>query len=123
MIIVDSSVWIDHLRADDPDLAALLSDGVVLLHPFVLGEVSVGSFRNRAATLKDMRELPEAIVAEPDEVLHLIERETLFGLGIGYVDAHLLASARLTADTKLWTRDRRLAAAAARLSLAWSLPH
>ncbi len=123
MIIVDSSVWIDHLRADDPDLAALLADGVVLLHPFVLGEVSVGSFRNRVATLKDMRELPAAVVAEPDEVLHLIERETLFGLGIGYVDAHLLASARLMEDTKVWTRDRRLGAAAARLSLAWGLPH
>jgi predicted nucleic acid-binding protein len=123
MILVDSSVWIDHLRGKDPDLEVLLDDGIVLLHPFVLGEIALGNFRNRAGTLKDLRELPEAVVAEPDEVLHLIERETLFGLGLGYIDVHLLASARLMEDTKVWTRDRRLGAAAARMSLAWALPH
>jgi predicted nucleic acid-binding protein len=123
MILVDSSVWIDHLRAEDRDLTTLLDDGVVLLHPFVLGEVSLGSFRQRAAILEDMRELPEAVVADNNEVFHLIERESLFGLGVGFVDAHLLASVRLTKNAKLWTRDRRLAAVAARMLLAWRMPH
>jgi len=88
------------------------------VHPFVLGELALGSLRQRDVFLSDLRDLPQAIVASDGEVLSLIDRRTLFGRGIGYVDAHLLAAARLTAGSKLWTHDRRLQAVAAQLDLA-----
>jgi predicted nucleic acid-binding protein len=123
VILVDASIWIDHLRADEPSLAALLQDGDVLMHPFVLGEVMLGALPRREATFRWLRRLPPAVVANTAEVLRMIEAETLFGTGVGYVDAHLLAATRLTAGALLWTRDRRLAAVASRPSLAWGLPH
>ena len=118
MILVDSSVWIDHLRDRDPILTDLLNEAQVLAHPFVTGELALGSMGNRAVILGLMDDLPQAIVAEEGEIRPFIEQHTLFGLGIGYVDAHLLASARLTAHTSLWTRDRRLGEVAKRLGLA-----
>lgn len=123
MILVDTSVWVEHLRAGDERLRALLDGGEVLVHPFVIGELALGNFRGRAAFLRDLQDLPNAILAEDDEVLDLIDREALSGRGIGYVDAHLLAAARLTPDARLWTRDRRLQAVAAELGLATELPH
>jgi predicted nucleic acid-binding protein len=122
VIPVDTTIWIDHIRAPVARLARLLSDDQVLAHPLVIGEVMLGSMRQRAAVLRTLSALPQAVVADNDEVMRLIERETLFGLGIGWVDAHLLASTRLTIGASLWTRDRRLAAVAGRLSLAWRLP-
>ncbi len=95
----------------------------VLMHPCVIGEVALGNIRNRADWLVEMRDLKQAIVAGNDEVNEMIERERLFGLGIGYVDAHLLASVRLTEGASLWTRDKRLAAVAQRLSLAAKSVH
>src|SRR5262245_53267350 len=107
MILVDASVWIHHLRFTDERLTTLLDGRDVLGHPFVTGELALGSLRHREAFLTDMRELPQATIATDDEVLQLINRQQLFGRGIGYVDVHLLAAARLTPDSKLWTRDGR----------------
>jgi predicted nucleic acid-binding protein len=89
----------------------------------VIGELALGDLGPRDPFLSDLRDLPQAIVAEDEEVLRMINRQTLFGRGIGYVDAHLLAAARLTTDSKLWTRDRRLQAVAAELGLAAILSH
>jgi predicted nucleic acid-binding protein len=118
MILVDSSVWIDHLRSGNAKLAGLLENGQVLVHPFVIGELALGNLKKRAQILTNLQDLPEAVVARDDEVLRFIGRHALHGRGIGYVDAHLLASARLTPDGSLWTRDKRLHAAAKRLGLA-----
>ena len=118
MILVDTSVWVDHLRAGAAALGGLLYNGGALGHPFVTGELALGNLRQRDLVLNALRRLPQATVAADEEVLHFINRQGLFGLGIGYVDAHLLAAVRLTPGAKLWTRDRRLQAAAAQLGLA-----
>ena len=123
MILVDTLVWVEHLHTANEDLAALLSGGEVLAHPFVVGELALGNLRPRDPFLSDLRELPQAIVAEDEEVIRLIDRQAVFGRGIGYVDVHLLAAVRLTAGSKLWTLDRRLQAVAAQLGLAAALPH
>jgi predicted nucleic acid-binding protein len=123
VILVDTSIWVDHLRVGDERLAALLDGGEVLAHPFVIGELALGNLRQRNVFLSDLLRLRQADVASDEEVLRLIEREKLFGRRIGYVDAHLLAAARLTADTKLWTRDRTLNTTAAQLGLAAALLH
>ncbi len=118
MILVDTSIWIDHFREANEVLEALIFRDDVLTHPFVIGEVAMGNFRQRNVILEEMRGLPHAISATDDEVLDFVREHSLFGLGIGYVDAHLLAAARLTGDAALWTRDKRLDAAAQRLSVA-----
>jgi predicted nucleic acid-binding protein len=114
VILVDTSVWVDHLNAEDATLRQLLEHGLVLGHPFVTGELALGNLRNRDLILGALQQLPQAILAANAEVLELINRQRLFGLGIGYVDAHLLAAVRMTAEAALWTRDRRLRAAAGR---------
>ena len=111
MILVDTSVWVEHLRHGLPRLATLLQEGEVLIHPWVIGELACGNLRNRQQVLELLLGLPMATVASDTEVLLLIERERLMGRGIGYVDAHLLASVRLS-HCRLWTQDRRLAAEA-----------
>jgi predicted nucleic acid-binding protein len=123
VILVDTSVWVEHLQAGSEELTRLLGGGEVLGHPFVIGELALGNLRQRDAFLSDLQNLPQAVVASDEEVLRLINRQTLFGRGIGYVDAHLLAAARLTAGSKFWTRDRRLQAVAAQLGLAAALSH
>ena len=123
MILVDTSIWVDYLRVGDERLAALLEGGEVLAHPFVIGELALGNLRQRNVFLSDLLRLPQADVASDEEVLGLIDREKLFGRGIGYVDAHLLAATRLTTDTRLWTRDRTLNAVAAELGLAAPVLH
>jgi hypothetical protein len=123
VILVDTSVWIEHFRAASAMLSQLLDNGEVLGHPFVLGELALGNLRQRDDVLRVLRQLPQATSAAHQEVLQLIGREVLFGRGIGYVDAHLLAAARLTAGSKLWTHDRRLRAVAAQLDLAATLSH
>ncbi len=121
MILVDTSVWVDHLRAHDPRLAALLNAGMILAHPFVMGELALGSLRQRAIVLKALSDLPRATIATDSEVLHFINHHALFGRGAGYVDIHLLAAARLSNGTTLWTNDRRLHELAEELDLA--IPH
>lgn len=118
MILVDTSVWVDHLRAADSRLAALLQAGQVLAHPFVIGEIALGSLKQRRLVLGSLTNLPQAPVARAEEVLHFIDQHALAGTGLAYVDVHLLASARLAAGTTILTREKRLGAAAQRLGLA-----
>ena len=118
MILVDTSVWVDHLRTGDKALADLLETGTVLVHPFVIGELALGNLRRREIVLDALAGLPRASVATDMEALHFIDRHALFGRGLGYVDAHLLAAARLTAGTELWTKDKRLHGVAVELGLA-----
>jgi predicted nucleic acid-binding protein len=118
VILVDTAVWIDHLRHGDPVLGSLLERGEILAHPWVIGELALGHLRNRAEILRLLGDLPTATIATTVEVLAFIERHELFGVGIGYVDAHLLAATKLTDDARLWTRDRRLGAASERLGVA-----
>jgi predicted nucleic acid-binding protein len=122
MILVDTSVWIDHLRKQNKTLVALLDAGAALAHPFVIGEIALGYLKQREMVLRALANLPQATVATDAEVLSFIERLALFGRGIGYIDAHLLAAVRLTAGTKLWTSDKRLHGIAAHLALAGSTP-
>lgn len=119
MILVDTSVWVDHLRTGDAKLAALLDEGRVLGHPFVIGEIALGNLRQRDQVVRALQELPQAITASDNEVLYLIGAEALFGRGIGYVDAHLVAAVRLTAGASLWTRDARLEGVASDLVSVW----
>lgn len=122
MILVDTSVWINHFRVSDSRLGALLQDDGVLAHPWVIGELALGQLSQRAEILGLLQNLPQASVATDAEVLNLIESRHLFGLGIGYVDAHLLAATMLTAGAGLWTRDKRLAAVAAEFGLTEPAP-
>jgi len=117
VILVDTSVWVEHLRRGLPRLASLLQEGKVLIHPWVIGELACGNLRNRWEVLELLQGLPAAVVASDSEVLQLIERDRLMGRGIGYVDAHLLASAKLN-HCQLWTQDRRLVALAQERGLA-----
>ena len=119
MILVDSSVWIDHLYASEPALVELLTAGQVLTHPFVIGELACGNLRNRKAILSLLQDLPAAPVATEEEVLFFIERRGLMGKGIGYVDAYLLAAVSMAETGRLWTRDKRLRAVAESMSLAF----
>jgi predicted nucleic acid-binding protein len=123
MILADTSIWVDHMRHADEMLQTLLGRDEVLLHPFVLGELALGNLHDRGTTLRYLNRLPQSVVAKNSEVFALIEGGKLFGSGIGLVDAHLLASARLTRDASLWTRDRRLEAQARGLSVAVNVLH
>ena len=114
MLLVDTSVWVDHLRRGDAELAKALEEGVVLAHRLVIEELACGSLARREEVLALLETLPRAPEAEHPEFLHFIEKRRLFGTGLGAVDAHLLASAAL-ARAKLWTRDAALARAAERM--------
>lgn len=116
MLLVDTSIWSAHLRGYDDTMAQLLHQGGVLLHPFVIGEIACVEFPRRAEVLTLLNRLPCAPVLGQTELLGFIERHALAGKGVGFVDIHLLASA-LLARVALWTRDRRLAAAAAALGM------
>lgn len=119
MIVVDTVVWIDHLRDGDDELGGLLEHGGVLAHPWVTGELALGGLRGRAEILRLLDELPQAQVATPAELRAFVGHHELYGLGIGYVDAQLLA-ATILSDAVLWTRDRRLRTAAERLGIAYA---
>ncbi len=116
MTLVDTSVWVDHLRRHDGALASLLEDGAVLTHPGVIGELACGGLRRRDETLALLKALPVAATADDRETLALIDRRDLHGRGLGWIDAQLLAAALLT-GCRLWTRDHALARAAADLGL------
>ncbi len=117
MILVDTSIWIDHLRQTNERLRRMLEQGCVLIHPYVIGEVALGNLRNRDAILNALQDLPQAAVATDVEVLRFVQQNTLHGIGIGYIDAHLLAAVRLSPGATLWTADRRLLAAGQSLGL------
>jgi predicted nucleic acid-binding protein len=123
MILVDTSVWLDHFRYGDPALTQLLQDRQIIAHPFVIGELALGSLRQRDVVLGALRELPRSIVASDEEVQTFIERHALFGMGIGYVDAHLLAGTLLSAGARLWARDKRLRELSSRLAIDANLDH
>lgn len=119
MILVDTSVWIDHLHESIPELVDALSQSRVLQHPMVIGELSLGQLRDRDEFLGLLANLSSSPVATHDEVAHFVDANTLYGRGLGLVDAHLLASVVLARDAQLWTRDKRLHAAASELGVAW----
>ena len=119
MILVDTSIWIDHLRVGEEGLVTLLNSTQVLCHPFVVGELACGNLRNRDEELTLLSELPRIAVATDAEVLYYIEQHGLMGRGIGYIDAHLLAAVSLAGPARLWTRDKRLCAVATDLGLAY----
>jgi predicted nucleic acid-binding protein len=117
VILVDTSVWIDHLRSGEADLISLLETESVLTHPFVIGELACGSIRNRTEFLDLIGRLPRAPTATDDEVLQLIDRHKLTSRGIGYIDAHLIASTLLQPAARLWTKDRHLSSLASDLGI------
>lgn len=119
MILVDTSIWIDHFHRGEPSLLGLLNRGEVLIHPLVIGELACGDFRNRQEILSLLQNLPIAKRASEEEALLLIENKRLMGRGVGYIDVHLLASALLEDESELWTRDRRLYAIAQKSGVAF----
>jgi len=123
MILVDTSIWIDHFRHGDEHLIQLLQAGRVISHTFIIGELALGCLKNRNTILDSLKDLPQAVVATDTEVMRFIDENTLFGKGIGFIDAHLLAAARLTPGSRLWTRDKRLLTVAATLNLAHLATH
>lgn len=118
MILVDTSVWIDHLHRAEPSLVALLRRTRVLRHPMVIGELALGTLRDRGQVLELLSGLPAAVTSTHDEVLTMVNGERLFGRGLSLVDAHLLASVRLTSGSRLWSRDRRLREASEQFGVA-----
>ena len=117
MILVDTSVWVDHLHRTAPSLVELLNRSAVIQHPMIIGELALGSLRDRVRVLELLNDLPRSSVATHDEVMTLVSREALYGKGLSLVDAHLLASIMLTPGSRLWTRDRRLRSAAEELGV------
>ena len=118
MILADTSVGVDHLRQGDSALMSALQASAVLIHPFVIGEIALGHLRDRATVLKLLAGLPMIDVVDDPVLWRFIEDFGMPGRGIGYVDAHLLASVRATTGARLWTRDRRLAALTSELGLS-----
>ena len=111
MTLVDTSVWVNHLRRGDDELRALLDAGEVFCHPFIIGELACGSIAKRSEVLDLLKALPQSMIAEHDEVMHFLNQRLLYGRGLGWIDLHLLASASLS-KARLWTTDRPLKRAA-----------
>jgi len=119
VVLVDTSLWIDHFRRGVPALVELLHAGHVTCHPAIIGELACGTLRERTPTLDLLRRLPRAVVATDDEAMHFLDRHRLFGRGLGWTDVHLLAAAALS-HLQLWTADQRLHEAGRRLRLAFT---
>ena len=117
MILADTSVWVDHFRKKDTELYRLLQRNKIFIHPFIVTELVLGNLPNRRKTIADLDLLPMVKLAQIGEVRRMIEAHSLFQRGIGFVDAHLIASTFLTPHTTLWTRDKRLRDVAATLGL------
>jgi len=118
MVLVDTSIWVSHFRGGDTKLKELLLNGRVVCHPFIVGELACGQLKNRKEILSLLEALPMAKIAEHEEVLHFIEKHRLIGIGLGYVDVHLLASALLS-GIPLWTKDKKLKEVAIRLNVSY----
>jgi predicted nucleic acid-binding protein len=119
MVLADTSVWVDHFRRGDKEMVALLNRGEVMVHPFVIGELACGRLNPRGEIIDHLSQLPRTVLASEEEALAFIEAHKLMGSGLGYVDVHLLASARLT-DVRLWTKDSALRRVAQRLDLGFN---
>ena len=109
MILADTSIWVDYLRSRNPEMEERLSRGQIVMHPFIVAEIALGSLHNRRKRLDEMESLLEVKVAQLHEVRHMIESHTLYSKGIGLTDAHLIASCLMTPGTQLWTRDGNMA--------------
>ena len=118
MILADTSIWVDHFRSGNRKLDAFLRKAQVVIHPFVVGELACGNLRKRAETLANLRKLPSLPVSSEDDVHYLLESRHLWGMGLGWVDMHLLTSA-LVSGHRLWTDDRALRSAAQLIEVAW----
>ena len=117
MILADTSVWIDHFRAGSPELRSHLEQRFIAMHPLVVGELALGLLKNRSRTLALLDQLPQLRIARHEEVRAMIEDRRLYGLGIGWTDAHLIASVFLNPPTLLWTKDKQLRGVAERLGV------
>jgi predicted nucleic acid-binding protein len=122
LILADTSIWIEHLRAGNKELGKQLSQGQIVIHPLIIAELALGSLRERSKTLALLDLLPQVRVAQLSEVRLMIEARRLYNLGIGLTDAHLIASVFINPSTLLWTRDKRLRKAAEDLGIHASLP-
>lgn len=119
MILIDTSVWIDHLRSPLPEVNRLIDNDRVLMHPMVIGELACGNMVDRGRTMTKLTRFPDILESSHGEVLALIESQTLMGTGIGYIDAHLICSVLNEPGTSIWTEDSRLKKVARRLGLAY----
>ncbi|WP_459465483.1 PIN domain-containing protein [Rhizobium sp. No.120] len=122
MILADTSIWIDHFRSADAELGRIIEDDRLLCHPSVIGELALGSLRDRSNVIAFLSAQRSAVVATHDEVMIMIDRHSIFSMGIGYTDAHLLASVLLDHKASLWTRDKRLRAAAEKARASLHIP-
>jgi predicted nucleic acid-binding protein len=122
MILADTSIWVDHLRSSDPEMEQRLGRGQIVMHPFIVAEIALGSLRNRRKRLDELEALLEVNVAQLGEVRHMIEAHALYSKGIGLTDAHLIASCLMTPGTQLWTRDSALKNVARTLRILFTLP-
>jgi predicted nucleic acid-binding protein len=122
VILVDTSVWVGHLNGGDDRVADLLERRLVLMHPYVTGEIALGALRHRDRVLRELDRLEPSLVARHDDVMTLLEGQAIWSRGIGYVDLHLLASARLMTGVSIWTFDKRLAAVAGELGVGYTPP-
>ena len=121
MILVDTSIWIDHLHRSEATLAVLLTEAKVCTHPMIIGELALGSLRDRKTILGLLSGLPSTQLATHAEVLSFVDAQVLYGIGLSLIDAHLLAALRLSSTDRLWTRDRRLRVAADKLGVSADL--
>ena len=122
MILADTSIWVDHLRFGDKDMRELLNRGQIVIHPFVVAELALGSIKDRAKTLALLDLLPQARIAQLNELRLTIESRRLYSVGIGFTDAHLIASVLIDSPTLLWARDKKLRKVAENLGIHTSLP-
>ncbi|MGD0520535.1 MAG: PIN domain-containing protein [Terracidiphilus sp.] len=122
MILADTSIWVDYFRSGNPDMENLLRGGQIVMHPFIVAEIALGSLHNRRKRLQEMEALLGVRVAQLNEVRHMIEAHTLYSKGIGLTDAHLLASCLMTPGTQLWTRDGAMKKVAKALGIHVNLP-
>jgi len=120
MILPDTAIWIDHIHGKNDQLAALLRGDQVLMHPFVLGEIALGSMKHYDSILESLLTLKQAPIVSDEEVRFMIKRHKIMGTGVGYTDAHILASVTVVDGASIWTRDKRLSAVALRMGVAWT---
>lgn len=123
MILIDTSIWIDHFRVGNTHLSTLLDQQQVLIHPMIIGELACGNLKNRTEILSLLQNLPTTQEASNTEVLYFIEQNKLMGRGVGFIDFHLLSSVALTQQTSLWTGDKRLQKVAQAINLNYDKPH